>query len=79
MKTMKVKYIPNYKEWIVDTNNRTYRIAIVHHEYIIEEICEPDGELKYCTDYKTLGAALETLMRDEMFEQLASREATVKQ
>lgn len=66
---MKVKYVPDTKEFIIDAGARRYTASLFHHKYLLEEIVPPYNDLKFCTECKTLGAVLEILMRMEMEEQ----------
>ena len=66
---MNVKYLPDMKEFIIDSGGRRYRASLFQHKYLLEEIVPPCNDLRFCTECKTLGAVLEILMRMEMEEQ----------
>lgn len=65
---MKARYIPDCKEWLVDSKGHSYRIGRCESRFILEEIEPPCNDLRYIADFATLGAALEAVMRDEMQE-----------
>lgn len=65
---MKVRYIPDCKEWIVDSDEHRYRIGRFERRFILEKIILPCHDLEYIADFTTLGGALEAVMRDEMRE-----------
>lgn len=66
---MKVKYLPDTKEFIIDSCGRQYTASLFHGKYILEEIMQPCKDLRFCTERKKLGEVLEILMRMEMEEQ----------
>lgn len=65
---MTAKYISDYKEWLVNSIGRRYIISRSNNVFILEEIEPPCNDLKYISEFNTLGDALEAVMRDEMHE-----------
>lgn len=65
---MRVRYIPDCKEWLVESKDHSYSIKLFKWKYILEEIIPPCNDLVCVADFATLGAALEAVMRDEMYE-----------
>lgn len=64
---MNVRYLAEFKEWIADAECRRYRISRLDGHFVLEEIVQPCGEMRYIADFDTLGGALEAVMRDEMY------------
>lgn len=65
---MKVKYIPDVKEYIAYAGGKTYRISVFRGKYLLDEIEPPCGDLSYCAECGTLGEVLEILMKCEVGE-----------
>ena len=65
---MRVRYLADVKEYMIESQDRRYVIERCNHKCILEEIEWPCNDLSYIGEFNTLGGALEAVMRNEMEE-----------
>ena len=63
---MNVKYLSDTDEFLVDSAGRRYRLSYFQAQYLLEEIEPPCNDLRYVQDFKSLGEALESILRNEI-------------
>lgn len=65
---MRVRYLPDTREWLIDSISHSYTVSIFKCKYLLSEILQPDKELVFRAEFDHLGSALEAVIRDEMEE-----------
>lgn len=58
---MIVYFIPKYREWLINSKGKRYRISWSNNLYILEEFELPCNDLKYIAKFNTLEDALQIL------------------
>ena len=65
---MTVKYIPETKEYIIESAGKKYSVCRFGGQYDVEEIDMETDDLRYVGSYDTLGEVLVKLVEAEIEE-----------